>query len=499
MNRRFTTFSVLMAAVSFAMAGSLSGSASVQAADAARPNVLMITFDDMNWDSLGCTGCPIPGISPNIDRLAKEGKRFLHAHVTIAVCQPTRAVWMTGRYPHRNGALGFQPIALTTPTLQEQLRKAGYFNGIMAKVSHLAPQHKFCWDVAIQPTQLGVGRSPELYYQHAKAFFAKAKAEDRPFFLMANSQDPHRPFAGSRQENQRKGANPTKKKNTKKQLKPRGNQYSKASKYFKPDEIVVPKFLPDIPDIRKELAQYFTSVHRADEIAGAVLKALDEAGLSKNTLVMFMSDHGMPLPFAKTNCWLNSTRTPWIVRWPGVVEAGAVDKEHMISGIDFTPTILDALGLPQLDGVDGRSFLPLLKGEKQTGREEIYTVFHRTAGRRNYEMRCVLTKQFGYIFNAWSDGQSVFRNESQSGLAFRAMQTAAKKNADIAARVKLFEYRVPEEFYNYTSDPAALHNLIDDKNQRERIAGFRQSMRARMKKIDDPVRAEFEKRFPASE
>jgi N-sulfoglucosamine sulfohydrolase len=114
-------------------------------------------------------------------------------------------------------------------------------------------------------------------------------------------------------------------------------------------------------------------------------------------------------------------------------------------------------------------------------------------------MRCVLTKQFGYIFNAWSDGQSVFRNESQSGLAFRAMQTAAKKNADIAARVKLFEYRVPEEFYNYTSDPAALHNLIDDKNQRERIAGFRQSMRARMKKIDDPVRAEFEKRFPASE
>jgi len=452
-----------------------------------RPNVLMITLDDMNWDSLGCTGSQVPGISPNIDRLASEGMRFLHAHVTIAVCQPTRAVWMTGRYPHHNGALGFQAINTSIPTLGESLRKAGYFNGIMAKVRHLAPQRKFCWDVVVLPNQLETGRNPQRYYQHAKSFFEKAKAEGKPFFLMANSQDPHRPFAGSPQERQRK--NPKKKSNKKR----RNDTFPGVSRTYKPNEVTVPDFLPDIPPVRTEMAEYFTSVHRADEIVGAVLRALDEAGLRENTLVMFLSDHGMPLPYAKTNCYLNSTRTPWIVRWPGKVKSNVVDTEHMISGIDFMPTILDALGLPEVEGIDGRSFLPLLLGKEQDGRDEIYTVFHRTAGKRDFEMRCVLTKKYGYIYNGWSDGKTIFRNESQNGRTFRAMQAAAKTNPQIAQRVKLFQYRVKEEFFDYEHDPAALRNLIDDPKHQEAINTFRKRMQKRMRKLEDPLQARFEK------
>ena len=148
-------------------------SAGAQAEQVRRPNVLFISVDDMNWDSLGCTGCKVPDISPNIDRLASQGMRFEHAHVTIAVCQPTRSVWFTGRYPHRNGALGFQPINVNVPTLTEQTRKAGYLNGIMAKVGHLAPQRKFAWDVVVGANQLRVGRDPKLYYQHAKSFFER--------------------------------------------------------------------------------------------------------------------------------------------------------------------------------------------------------------------------------------------------------------------------------------------------------------------------------------
>lgn len=441
---------------------------------ATRPNVILITADDMNWDSLGVTGCSIPNITPNLDQLAKEGTRFLHGHVTIAVCQPCRSVLMTGRYPHRNGALGFQPISRDVPTLQESLRKAGYFNAILAKVPHLAPQPKFCWDAVVQAGQLGVGRNPELYYQHTKKILEQAEEAKKPFFIMANSQDPHRPFAGSQQEKQRKNR--------------RNSKFPEASRTFKPSEVPVPGFLPDIPKVRKEISEYYASVHRADAIVGAVLKALKESGQDKNTIVMFISDHGMALPFAKTNCYLHSTRTPWIVRWTGKVKADVVDKEHFISGIDFMPTILDALNLPKVEGMDGRSFVPVLEGRKEQGRENVYTVFHRTAGRKDYEMRSVINKKFGYIFNGWADGKTIFRNESQAGLTMKAMRAAAMNDPKIAARVKLFLYRVPEELYDYENDPDARHNLIGDPKYKKVV----EEMRSRMKALKDPLLPTFE-------
>ena len=89
-------------------------------------NVLLITADDLNYNSVGAYGCTIPGITPNIDRLAKQGMMFTHGYVNIAVCQPSRQSIMTGRYPHNNGALGFDPINRDVPTLQEELNKVGY-------------------------------------------------------------------------------------------------------------------------------------------------------------------------------------------------------------------------------------------------------------------------------------------------------------------------------------------------------------------------------------
>jgi len=441
-----------------------------------RPHVLFITVDDMNRDSVGVYGCPLPQITPHIDKLAREGMRFEHAHVSIAICMPTRAVWMTGRYPHRSGALGFDHINRGVPTLLETLHDAGYRTGIMAKVPHVVPSRGNAWDVVVRANQLGVGRDPDKYYHHAKQFFDQVTESDQPFFLMANSQDPHRPFAKSQQEQRRlKG----KRKNP--------NWHQEVSRTFDPEVVPVPGFLPDLPEIRKELAQYYASVHRADEIVGAVLRALDESGLSDQTLVMFTSDHGMPLPFAKTNCWRHSTITPWIVRWPGVVKPDTVDRDHLISGIDYTPTILDAVGLSPLPGVDGRSYLPILRGKSQEHREMVFTSINRTAGKREYPMRCVMTKNFSYIFNGWSDGETIFRNESQSGLTMKAMKRAAGQNEQIAARVQHFLYRTPEELYDYEVDPDALRNLVDDAAHRAQLKKLRAVLMEQMEETQDPV------------
>jgi len=438
-----------------------------------RPNILLITADDMNCDSPGCFGGQTPDITPNIDRLASEGMRFAHAHITIAVCQPCRSVLMTGRYPHRNGAEGFQPINTSITTLQEELHKGGYLNGILGKVKHLAPIHKFKWDMAKDVGELGQGRDPKLYYKFAKGFFQQAANEEQPFFLMANSHDPHRPFHGSLQERNK--------------FKQALKDITAPSRVYRDDDVQVPGFLPDIPDVRKEIAQYYSSVRRCDDTVGAVMRALRESGQTENTLVMFLSDHGMPLPFAKTNCYLHSTRTPWIAIWPGKIKPGTVDKRHFISGIDFMPTALDAAGIAATKGMDGLSFLPTLLGRRQAGRDKVFTQFHQTSARNRYPMRCIQNQSFGYIFNPWADGERVFKNESQSGLTFKAMQAAAKTDPKIAARVKLFQYRVVEEFYDFANDPDALHNLSNDSKYKKELDKMRKELLKWMEFTNDPA------------
>jgi len=445
-----------------------------------RPNILLITADDMNWNAPGCFGGKTPEITPNIDRLASEGMRFEYAHITIAVCQPSRSVLMTGRYPHRNGAEGFQPINKNVPTLQEQLHKAGYLQGILGKVKHLAPAEKFKWDMVQDFKELGNGRNPELYHDYALSFFERCSKEDRPFFLMANSHDPHRPFHGSEQEQ--------------KKFETVLKDIPAPSRVYKGEEIEVPGFLPELPDVRKEIAQYYSSVRRCDDTVGAVLRALSETGQAENTLIMFLSDNGMALPFAKTNCYLHSTRTPWIAVWPGRIKPGTVDKQHFISGIDFMPTALDAAGVDAPSSMDGSSFLPVLLGKQQPDRDKVFTQFHQTSGRNRYPMRCVQNHQFGYIFNPWSDGERVFKNESQSGLTFNAMKVAAQNDDSVAGRVRLFQYRVIEEFYDFKNDPDGLHNLIDNTDYEKQINQMRKEMLEWMKKTGDPAINSFENR-----
>lgn len=446
----------------------------------ARPNILLITADDMNWDAVGAYGCPVAGTTPHLDGLASEGVRFEHGHVTIAVCQPSRSAMMTGRYPHRSGGEGFFRLRLPgVPILPDLLRGAGYAVGILGKLPHSTPYADFVWDLERDMPDLGAGRNPAIYQREARAFIDGAIGSGKPFFLMANSHDPHRPFYGNDKPEWYESTTPP-------AMAP--------SKVFAPEEVTVPGFLHDLPEVRLEIAEYYNSVRRCDDTVGGILSTLDEAGATENTLVIFLSDNGMAFPFAKTNCYLNSTRTPFVVRWPAQVRKGTVDREHFVSGIDIMPTILEAAGVRIPDGVDGASFIHVLKGEPDDSRSVCFTQFHQTAGRRNYPMRCVQTRRFGYIFNPWSDGKREFINESQSGRTWAAMQNAAEEDPTIAARVELFEKRVPEEFYDFESDPDGLHNLIDDPVYADEVQGIRSELESWMEQTDDPALAAFRDR-----
>ncbi len=444
-------------------------------------NVLLIVADDMHWNSVGAFGCPVPDTTPNIDRLASEGVRFDYAHVNVAVCEPSRSVMMTGLYPHRSGGEGFFHLRKeNVPVLPDLLRKAGYHVGILGKVKHSTPYASFQWDMTHDQEELGQGRDPEIYSDYAAAFFADAAKANKPFFLMANSHDPHRPFYGNdNAEWYQPGENPP---------------AAKPSKVFTPDEVTVPGFLPELPPVRQEMAEYYSSARRCDDTVGAILKALDDAGRRADTLVIFLSDIGISVPFAKTNCYLHSTKTPLIVRWPGIARPGAVDTQHFVSGIDLMPTILEAAGTEPPEEMNGFSFRPLLEGKSQTGREHVFTQFHLTVGRKYFPMRCVQSKRFGYIFNPWSNGQREFTNESQNGRTWKAMQEAAADSPTIAARVELFSHRVPEEFYDFQNDPDALNNLIDDPAFAAEIEELRQKLETWMIQTEDPALQAFRRR-----
>jgi N-sulfoglucosamine sulfohydrolase len=457
-----------------------------------RPNVLLITVDDLNWDSLGITGSPVRDVSPNVDRLAHEGIRFTKAHVTVAICQPSRNVLMTGRYPQNTGALGFEDIAADVPTVVEALARAGYYTGLMAKTGHVVPSRAAAWNEIVLARQLENGRSPQRYFEHTRAFLAKARQANKPFFLMLNSQDPHRPFPGSQQEEIFKARDATT------QEPQYGGGFPEVEHPYSPADIVVPASLPDLPDVRQEVAQYYTAVRRADATTGAALRALDESGLRDRTLVMWLSDNGAALPFAKANAWLDSTRTPLIVRWPHVVTAATVDDRHLLGGVDIGPTILETAGLPNLKGTEGRSFLPLLRGKPQGDRDYVFTQIDQVQSGTGYPMRAVTGERYGYIFNAWSDGKTEMRVESMQGLTFLAMRAAGAHDPAIAARVNHFIYRTKEEFYDYASDPHALHNLIDDGRHHALAATYRARLLRHMKETADPQRGAFEKFLTAA-
>ena len=449
-----------------------------------RPNVILLVADDMNWDSPGCFGGAAPEITPNIDKLAEQGIRFFNAHVNIAICTPSRSVMLTGLYPQNNGAQAFQRILPNVKTLPNILNKKGFLCGTIGKP--LSQQELFRWSVTYQWQGVGDenrwGRDPKIYKQFCSSFFQMAKDSKQPFFLMASSHDPHRPYGGS--------------SNGKENF-----EKVRSSKTFRSEEVVVPKFIPDLPDTRKEMASYCSSVRRLDDMVGTILNSLKNSGQYDNTIVIFLSDHGMSLPFAKTNCYVQSTRTPLIVRWPGHIEKGSSDKEHLVSTVDLMPTILEAVGITDDSPTDGRSFLPLLKGSPQEGRNVIFTQFNHVHGRNPYPMRSVITKEYSYIFNAWSNGERTYNAEPLAGLSFNAMKKAAKKDPLIRARVKHLQHRTVEEFYDLKKDPDSLKNLINpkdgDSEYTETIVCLRKLLLDWMIKYNDPVLTAFKNRQSA--
>jgi N-sulfoglucosamine sulfohydrolase len=438
------------------------------ASQSRQPNILLITADDLGYEVLNDT----LDLTPNLDAFARDGMQFVNAHMNTPICQPSRSVVATGRYGHNSGMMGFMHMKKRVPLVMQTLRDAGYLTGILGKVRHSTPDDTYEWDFMYDYPDLGAGRDPEKYYGYCQEFFARSAAEGKPFYFMVNSHDPHRPFHNP-EKPMRKAAAP--------------------SRLFSPSEVTVPTYLADLPGVRLELSYYYNSVRRLDDTFGKVIQALRESGLDQNTLVLFVTDNGSAVPFAKANAYLAGTRTPCFWQWPGVIKPGTVDREHFVSSIDFFPTFADAAGLTPPAGVNGRSLVPLLQGGFEDDREFVFTQIDYKIGGPATPMRCVQNKCFGYIFNPWSMDGVRYSNNNE-GMIMKSMQAAAKTDPEVAARVEMYRHRVLEEFYDLEKDPGCVNNLIDHPEYQSQIKAFQERLEQWMEATNDPVLSAFEKR-----
>ena len=445
-------------------------------------NLLLITVDDMSCDSVGVYGCELEGTTPVMDRLASQSLRFDYAHVTVGNCNPCRNVMFSGLISHNNKVEGFYKVTDPGwPHMVDLLKDAGYYAGIRGKVTHSSPYQPYDWDEDLTTLEDGSKahiKDAKSYGESTARGIANAKKQGKPFFLSVNISDPHKPFWS--------------------QVRGGGEDPYKPSRIFTADEVPVPGFLFEDEAVREELALYYSSVRRADDCLNQVLRALKKSGEWDNTMIIFLSDHGMPLPFAKTQLYHHSTRTPLMVRVPGVTKAGSVDKRHMVSVLDLLPTVMDALGVKKPARLDGRSFYPVLKGEKQAGRDYIIKQYHENSGRSRDPMRAIQTKTHLYLFNPWSNGKRIFATATNGTDTCKRMIELAKNDKAMNERLNLYRYRVPQELYQVKRDPDCLQNLIGSSNNQEVKNKLQKLLEEWMVKTGDPILECFRNREDAA-
>ncbi len=423
-------------------------------------NVVLLVADDLGMQ-VGCYG-DTRAKTPNIDALAKSGTRFTHGFASVASCSSSRATLLTGMPTHMCGQYGlahsvhnFHSIP-TVKGLPALLAPSGYRCGVIAKL-HVQPKEVFPFDA----TMPGNGRNPVQIAQQAKKFLADCG--EKPFFLLVGFTDPHRAARG----------------------------FANTGKYpasvlrakFDPKSLPVPYFLPDQPEVRAELAEYYQSITRLDQGVGLVLKELANAKKFDDTLIIFLSDNGMPFPGAKTTLYDPGIHLPLIVRKPG--QAHGTQCNAMASWTDITPTILDWCQVKSSAVLPGRSLLPLLEKENVEGWDTVFASHQSHEVTMYYPMRVVRTRTHKYILNLahpleFPHAGDLWSSPTWQGIVKRGDTKMGERD------VKAYLHRPKEELYDLAKDPHELRNLAGTPAAAKVLEELRAKLADWRKQTNDP-------------
>jgi len=440
-----------------------------------RPNVVLVVSDDHGLETLGCYGNPVIK-TPNLDALAAEGVRLTNAFCTSASCSASRSVILSGMYNHANGQYGHQHSYhhfISFPNVKSlpvSLTEAGYRTCRIGKY-HVAPEEVYKFDATLPANT----RSPVQMADNCRDFVGSD--DDKPFFLYFCMSDPHR-GGGVAKELPGK---PDRFGN-----RPGGGAYPGVDEVkYDPKDVVVPPFLPDLPECRAELAQYYQSVSRVDQGVGRLMSVLKQAGKYDNTVVIYISDNGVAFPGAKTTLYEPGMNLPCIVRDPRQRNKG-IACDALVNYTDLAPTILDFAGaLPRKSSLQGRSFRSALNQGHPKGWDETYAshTFHEIT--MYYPMRVVRQRKYKLIWNIAHGLDYPFASDLWASATWQA--TIRPGNKYYGKRtVDAYLHRPKFELYDLENDPHEVENLADDPKHQKVLAELKAKLKAFQKRTKDP-------------
>ena len=451
--------------------------ASINTARAAdkRPNILFAISDDQSWPHASAYGCTFVN-TPAFDCVSRNGVTFNNAFCAAPQCSPNRASILTGRHIWQNEEAGthasYFPKKLTV--YPDLLEEAGYSIGYTGK-----PWSPGNWKGAGRPrnpagpdfnkkklTPPATGMNKVDYAANFEEFF-NGRSKDKPFCFWYGATEPHRAY--------QKGI---------------GLESGK-----KLEDVVVPPFLPDTPEIRSDLLDYAFEIEWFDAHLMKMLDLLEKAGELDNTIVVVTSDNGMPFPRAKATLYDYGLHMPLAISWPNRIKAGR-SVDDLISFVDFAPTFLEAAGVAIPECMTGRSFMNVLASEKSgkidESRANVLSGRERHSHSRydnwGYPTRSIRTDKYRYIRNLkperWPAGDPP---------NFYDVDGCPSKSFLIDNKDKYPEYfeaaygKHPlEELFDILNDPQCMNNLIDNPDYAEVKKVLWDELKRNLEKQGDP-------------
>lgn len=423
-------------------------------------NVVLMIADD--WSPIaGCYGNKVIQ-TPHVDSFAARGVVFDHAFCPSPSCAASRACLLTGLHVHQHGQYGHTHAVHHFRTFDHVqsipriLRSLGFATACIGK-KHVDPSSVYPFEFEPEINH----RSPTDLAEKTRAFLAANT--DKPFYMHVGWADPHRTLKGF------------------------GNEFTNAGVNeitYDPDDVIVPDFLPDIPEVRRDLAAYYQSISRTDQCIGAVLREIERSGRASDTLLIVMSDHGMPFPGAKASSFDTGHHTPLIIVSPDQTRRG-IRHRALLNWTDLTPTILEWSGVRPPENLPGRSLLPILEQPDAPGWDETYWshCFHGVIEYNPY--RVLRGRRYKLVRNLAHDFQTPMPTDLYRSPTWQAI--LAQKIEMMGRRpTRRFLHRDAEELYDIEADPMETKNLVNDPAMQQVVADMRRKLMDFRVRTNDP-------------
>jgi N-sulfoglucosamine sulfohydrolase len=428
-----------------------------------RPNILFAIADDLSWVHTGFNGCKAVQ-TPSIDWLAQNGVWFNNAYCSAPSCSASRASILAGRngFELKQGACLWSIFPAEFKTYTEYLEESGYYTGYTGKGwgpgnwkdggREKNPAGEEYNEITKIPFEQFGENVPISHVDYAENFreFLKDRPEGKPFCFWYGATEPHRDY-----------------------LKGIGQAMGKRS-----EDIEVPGFLPDVPEIRSDILDYLVEVEWFDLHLGRMIDILRKTGELENTMIIVTSDNGMPFPRAKSNLYDYGTHMPLIIYFRKMVPGGR-KVDDLVSLTDIAPTILEVADLSVPDVMSGKSLVEILNsnisGIVDPARNRVFTFRERHAwvqpSGQIYPMRAIRKNNFLLIWNpeykmypaGHPDPQYNFNNYPYGDVdnsPSKDFILSAKDSTGLSWYYNLCFGKRPEyELYNVKDDPYQLKNL----------------------------------------